>query len=233
MSPFEAVYGRKPPPLVHYLPGSAVVQEVDHELRSRDEVLRELKGNLEAARNRMKQVADRRRREESFDVGDWVYLKLQPFRQHSVFKRVYQKLSNRYYGPFQVAARVGQVAYQLELPEGSRIHPVFHVSLLRRRVGEAIIPVPTLPPYSLEGEPLVEPERVLAKRVVERNGSLVEEVLVQWNSLPADDATWEVSSDLAGRFSDFSLEVKAIPEGMGNVTIRRSTRLPKPNTRYL
>lgn len=233
MSPFEAVYGRKPPSLVHFLPGSAVVQEVDHELRSRDEVLRELKGNLEAAPNRMKQVADRRRREENFDVGDWVYLKLQPFRQHSVFKRVYQKLSNPYYGPFQVVARVGQVAYRLELPEGSRIHPVFHVSLLRRRVGEAIIPVPTLPPYYVEGEPLVEPERVLAKRVVERNGSSVEEVLVQWNSLPADDATWEVSSDSAGRFPDFSLEVKAIPEGMGNVTIRQSTRLPKTNTRYL
>lgn len=54
MSPFEAVYGRKPPPLVHYLPGTAAVHEVDHELRSRDEVLKELKCYLEAARNRMK-----------------------------------------------------------------------------------------------------------------------------------------------------------------------------------
>lgn len=55
MTPFEAVYGRPPPPLIHYVPGSAVVHEVDQTLRSRDDILRELKDNLAAARNRMKQ----------------------------------------------------------------------------------------------------------------------------------------------------------------------------------
>lgn len=230
-SPFEAVYGRKPPPLVQYLPGTAIVQDVDQELRSRDEVLRELKGNLEAARNRMKQVADRRRRDESFKVEDWVYLKLQPYRQHSIFKRVYQKLANRFYGPFRVAARVGTVAYKLELPDNARIHPIFQVSLLRRRLGEVSIPTPTLPPYSFEGEPLVVPEKVLASRSVERNG-VVDDVLVHWHALPEEDATWEVAGEMARRFPEFSLEDKSIPEGVGNVTMRRSARAPKPNSRY-
>lgn len=100
MSPFEAVYGRPQPPLVHYVPGSAAVHEVDQTLRSRDDILRELKGNLAAARNRMKRVTDRHRRDEHFEEVDWVYLKLQPYRQHSAFKRVYHKLASHFYGPF-------------------------------------------------------------------------------------------------------------------------------------
>lgn len=51
MTPFEAVYGRQPPPLIHYVPGSTDIQEVDQTLRSRDDILRELKDNLTTARN--------------------------------------------------------------------------------------------------------------------------------------------------------------------------------------
>lgn len=94
LTSFQALYGRPPPVITRYLPGSVVVQEVDKELCDRDELLRRLKQNLEKARNRMRQHADAHRRDDSFEANGWIFLKLQPFRQQSVFKEANQKLAN-------------------------------------------------------------------------------------------------------------------------------------------
>nr|KYP36197.1 hypothetical protein KK1_042708 [Cajanus cajan] len=74
----------------------------------------------------MKQQDDKKRRDVNFEVADWVSLKAQPYRLESLVKRRNEKLAPRFYGPFQVVAKVGTVAYKLQLPEGSRIHPVFY-----------------------------------------------------------------------------------------------------------
>lgn len=84
----------------------------------------------------MKQFADRKRTEKQFEVGDWVLLILQPYRQKSMAMRHNMKLAPRYYGPFQVVQRVGTAAYNLNLPSTSRIHPIFHVSCLKKKLGE-------------------------------------------------------------------------------------------------
>jgi hypothetical protein len=76
----------------------------------------------------MKSRADKHRVECVFQPGDWVYMKLQAYVQSSAAARSNRKLSFRFYGPYKVIQRVGEVAYKLELPEGSRIHPVLHVS---------------------------------------------------------------------------------------------------------
>ena len=76
----------------------------------------------------MKKAADRHRRDIHYEVGDWVYLKLQSYHLRSIAKRPNEKLSPHFCGPFQVAAKIGQVAYQLHLPSYSHIHPIFHVS---------------------------------------------------------------------------------------------------------
>lgn len=78
-------------------------------------------------------------------MGDWVYLRLQPYRQSSVALGQNLKLSAQFHGPFQVIARVRKVAYKPRLPPNSTIHSVFHVSLLKKKLGEQITPLGDLP----------------------------------------------------------------------------------------
>jgi hypothetical protein len=188
-TPFQALYGRAPPRLVNYLVGTSPVSEVDHNLQDRDELLRELKLHLHNSNNRMKQYADAKRREVHFQVNDWVYLKLQPYRQHSVFHRAHQKLANKYFGPFKVLAEVGPVAYRLALPEESKVHNVFHVSLLKKKLGDISNISTTLPPFSEDTGPIIEPLHILDYRWVKKGSKFFTEALIQWKHLAPEDAT--------------------------------------------
>lgn len=139
----------------------------------------------------MKWYADKKRTDHHFTVGDWVYLKLQPYRQTSVALRKNLKLSAKYYGPFQVIARVGEVAYKLLLPAGSKIHPVFHTSLLILMSDKAITPMPQLPLVDHTGQFKVEPIAILDRRQIPRDNKAVTRVLIHWSNALPEDATWE------------------------------------------
>lgn len=78
------MYGQPPPIHIPYQPGESKVETVDRSLIAREDTIRILKINLHKAQNRMKQIADGHQSERVFEVGDWVYLKLQPYRQSSV-----------------------------------------------------------------------------------------------------------------------------------------------------
>lgn len=137
----------------------------------------------------MKQQADQRRSERQFEVGDWVFLRLQPYKQSSLQCRSSMKLSPRFYGPFQVIKRIGQVAYQLDLPIHSKLQPVFHVSLLKKKLGSYVVPQPTLPPVSNDGIVEPQPVTVLARRLVKYKGKPATQFLVQWSNSYPEDAT--------------------------------------------
>ncbi|KAL4352593.1 hypothetical protein GQ457_06G013560 [Hibiscus cannabinus] len=145
MTPFKALYGRDPPTIVDYLEGASRNEQVNQELRDRDKLLRELKQNLTRARMQMKNQADKHRRKKELEEGSWAFVRLQPYRQMSLQSRCNQKLSPKFFGPYRIAQRIGKVAYKLELPESTRIHPVFHISQLKPCQGHATQQVTPLP----------------------------------------------------------------------------------------
>jgi hypothetical protein len=151
MSSFEVLYGRKcRTPL--YWDQTVERQFFGHELiQEAEEQVRIIRENLRVARTRQKSYADNRRRPLEFEEGDHVYLKVSPLRGMRRFK-VKGKLSPRFIGPFRIFRRVGEMAYQLELPDNlSDVHDVFHVSQLKKclRVPEEQLPMEKL---SVQGD---------------------------------------------------------------------------------
>ena len=129
---------------MEYIPGTTKVEAVKDHLYQRQQALALLKANLATAQERMKLQTDKHRQEREFQVGDWVYLRLQPFKQRSMHQKM-GKLAPKFYGPYQVIQRIGAVAYKLDLPADAKIHPVFHVSCLKMKLGQSILPQPKLP----------------------------------------------------------------------------------------
>lgn len=80
----------------------------------------------------MKQLVDKKNSERTFAVGDWMYLKFQPYRHTSVEFLINQRLSTKFYCPFLIIKKVGTVTYNLRFPTSASIHPTFHVSLLKK-----------------------------------------------------------------------------------------------------
>ncbi|XP_015054814.1 uncharacterized protein LOC107001181 [Solanum pennellii] len=79
------------------------------------------------AQSSLKTQADSKRSNLSFNVGDAVFLHLRPYLQKSSVKRLNENLSPRYFGTYKIVRRVGPVSYELQLPQTSKIHPIFHV----------------------------------------------------------------------------------------------------------
>jgi hypothetical protein len=113
--------------------------------------------------NRDKHQADKNRTERTFELGDFVYLKLQPYVQTSVTTRACHKLSFRYFGPYQIIAKVGKVAYKLLLPNSTTMHPVFHVSQLKNAIPPSFQVSPDLP-HSITDDAYRFPVKVLQQR---------------------------------------------------------------------
>jgi hypothetical protein len=191
MSPFRALYGYDAPSFVDLAFGESRAPKAKYWLQESQDILRVLKENLQVAQNQQKMYADRHRVECNFEVGDLVFLRLQPYRQSSLKRSGTEKLKPHFYGPYRVIKRVGEVAYELELPEGSRIHNVFHVSCLKKVLGQQVTTSTDLPPLDEEGQLVLTPEKIVDVRERRLRRRVIREYLVIWRGFPMEDATWE------------------------------------------
>ncbi|XP_068662973.1 uncharacterized protein [Aristolochia californica] len=181
-TPFKVVYGRDLPSLLSYELGPSKVATLDQALAERDTLLTE------------------RHREVFFSPGDYVWLRLQHYRQLSLTASKNHKLSPKYYGPFQVMDRIGTVAYRLQLPPVARIYNVFHESPLLHT------PLPALN----EGRVLSTPAQVLQAHHIQDDW----EILVQWADADPSDTTWEPVAAFRTLYPYFELEdILFIQEG--------------------
>lgn len=127
----------------------------------------------------MKAQADKHRSERQFEVGDMVFLKLQPYIQTSVAPRSNQKLAFKYFGPFKILSKVGKVAYKLDLPDHSRIHPVVHVSQLKKQVPPLVEVTPDIAALTSDPDAAVTPWKIIDRRLVSHAGATTLRVKVQ------------------------------------------------------
>ena len=213
-SPFEALYGYPPRHFGITAVDSVSVPELSAWLQGRQVMTDLIHQHLSRAKEHLKHQADKNISERQFQVGDSVFLKLQPYVQSTLAPRANQKLAFKYYGPFKVIACIGSVAYKLELPTSSTVHPVFHVSQLKR----AILPGITVSfvfPTDIE-LPHV-PIYILQRRMVPDGPNQVEQVLVQWSDWPTDMVTLETMQALRQAFPRAPAWGQAVPQAPGNV----------------
>lgn len=173
--------------------GTAKNAEVEETLKSRDEILQLLHSNLVLAQNRMKQLYDCHRMDREFSLGDLVYVKLHPCRQLSVRIAKHTKLSPRYFGPYKVLERIGQVAYRLELPK-RLLHPqCFSCLSFKREMGSCGCPrirVTSSNCYQSSSTSILD----------SRTKKQDHQVLVGWSGLPHKSASWESADFVSGIF---------------------------------
>ncbi|GJX53030.1 hypothetical protein Tco_0281399, partial [Tanacetum coccineum] len=191
-APYEALYGRKCRSPVCWaevgeaqLTGLELIQETTEKI-----VL--IKQRMQAAQDRQKSYADRKRKPMEFEIGDRVMLKVSPWKGVVRFGKR-GKLNPRYVGPFRVLAKVGKVAYRLELPqELSRVHHTFHVSNLKKCYADEPLVMP------LEGihvddklQFVEEPVEIMEREIKRLKRSRIPLVKVRWNSRRGPEFTWE------------------------------------------
>jgi hypothetical protein len=203
VTPFEALYGFPPPVLGEFSVPDNTDEETHDFITQRQKILLSNKENLHKAQSRMKKYANKNRVERIFIPGDMVYIKLQPYRLSAFGLRTFMKLQSKFYGPFRVLNRVGQVAYRLQLPNSVSIHPVFHVSQLKKHLGPTAIPNPDLPMVDSTCNIKTNPLLVLQTRQIPRNNLPIVQWLVQWENLPPDESTWEDASFMKSTFPTF------------------------------
>jgi hypothetical protein len=176
--------------------GPDILQEAERQVR----MVRE---NLRVAQSRQKSYADHRRRELSFEVGDFVYLMVSPMRGLHYFK-VRGKLAQRFVGPFKILEKRGEVAYQLELsPQLSDVHDIFHVSQLKKclRVPKEQLPMEDLAKEDLSYQEY--PVKILETSERVTRNKKIKMCKLQWSHHTEEEATWEREEELKAEFLSF------------------------------
>ncbi|GKB50433.1 putative reverse transcriptase domain-containing protein, partial [Tanacetum coccineum] len=200
-APFEALYGRKcRSPICWAEVGDSQLTgpEIIHETT---EKIVQIKSRIQAARDRQKSYADVRRKPLEFQVGDKVMLKVSPWKGVIRFGKR-GKLNPRYIGPFRIIAKVGTVAYRLELPEKlSRVHSTFHVSKLKKCMADEPLAIP-LDEIQVDDKLnfIEEPIEIMDREVKRLKQSRIPIVKVRWNSRRGPEFTWEQEDQMQKKY---------------------------------
>ena len=124
-------------------------------------------------------------------------MKAQPYAQSSLAPRSNQKLAFKFFGPYQILSKMGAVAYELKLPSSSMVHPVFHVSQLKKLVGQHHEVTADIPDHTFRWS---VPEKIIQHRCVTKGNAQIQQVLIKWSHMPVSLATWEDMEALHQQF---------------------------------
>ncbi|GJT92158.1 putative reverse transcriptase domain-containing protein [Tanacetum coccineum] len=191
-APFEALYGRKcrsPIMWAEVGEGQLIGPELVQETTEKSS---QIKDRLKVARDRQKSYAVKRRKPLKFSVGDYVLLKVSPWKGVVRFGKK-GKLAPRFVGPFEIIEKVGPVAYQLDLHEElNDVHDTFHVSNLKKCLADPTLQVP-LDEIRVNDKLnfMEEPVKILEREVKKLKRSRIAIVKVRWNSKRGPEFTWE------------------------------------------
>jgi hypothetical protein len=174
-TPFEVLYRYPPNHLGLHFSDQGTIPSLQTWLTERKLMIQLIQQQLTRAQQCQKKQADLHRTPRTFEVGDLVCLKLQPYVQSSLVKQANHKLAFKFFGPYRVLAKVGEVAYKLDLPPQSTIHPVFHVSLLKKVLGSNVQVSAALPPVPASSQ---QPEKILQRKEVATQKGHVTQVLI-------------------------------------------------------
>ncbi|GKF06137.1 transposon ty3-G gag-pol polyprotein, partial [Tanacetum coccineum] len=123
------------------------------------------------------------------------------------------KFAPRYFGPYEVLEKVGPVAYKLAIPNGSQIHDVFPVSLLRKHIGSLVNPISVTPLPHVTNEDVIlpQPEGVIDRQVTHKvKNRPKSEVLIKWKGARVANATWENKWRFLKSYPDLSLRTRIL-----------------------
>jgi hypothetical protein len=136
----------------------------------------------------MKQQVDQYKMEREFEVGDWVFVRLQPYKQLPLKQQAKNKLAPKFYELHHANRKINQVAYGLDLPNKSHIHNVFHVSSLKKMLTQHQTTQTILPTLDDEGRVILEPKAIIATREKRLCSCIINKYLIKRKNLPEEDA---------------------------------------------
>ncbi|KAE8683967.1 hypothetical protein F3Y22_tig00111164pilonHSYRG00030 [Hibiscus syriacus] len=168
--------------------------------------------------------ADKNRSERQFQMGEKEYLRLQPYRQTSIDLHKNLTLAAKYYEPYKIIEKIGEVAYRVDLPNSFRLHPVFHVSILTKHVGDSTVSSTDPLAMDNDGQIRIEPYKGMGKRIINRRNKPVTQLLVHWTYLDETNDIWEDYIVLRGQFPGFDPWGQGSIPAAGIVTVGRDER---------
>ncbi|GJT43807.1 putative reverse transcriptase domain-containing protein [Tanacetum coccineum] len=204
----------------YYSSGQLIGPELVQETTKK---ISQIKDRLKVARDRQKSYVDKRRKPLEFSVGEYVLLKVSPWKGVVRFGNK-RKLAPRFVGAFEIIEKVGPVASRLDLPkESNGVHDTFHVSNLKKCLVDPTLQVP-LDEIQVDSKLnfVEEPVEIMEREVKKLKRSRIDIVKVRWNSKCGPEFTWEREDQMKLKYphlfsADKSTDVVVMAQPVQNI----------------